>query len=288
MIKKKVTKMIAACMMTAVLFSSVSVDVHAEEPRTTMKETEPNDSRDMAELIQANKDTAVNYVNGSLDGRFEVTGETSETDPDWFKVYLTGGTQYMTCYLKPFQFVIEDEAGNEVYQNTYTFVEADRLGRTGYEFYVPSAGYYYVQILGCGSSSTSYEFIIGNPTYAVSNCEISCKEGTISMTSSVKIKQAHFDGTKLTSIPKDAIAYDVTLKGLKSTSVKSARLKNNKNGQSVDLRRYSWTEGDLASLNMKVESVWTADLEYEKSTSITPTLKIYYVYPVYSSELQER
>ena len=41
-----------------------------------MKETEPNDSRDMAELIQANKDTAVNYVNGSLDGRFEVTGET--------------------------------------------------------------------------------------------------------------------------------------------------------------------------------------------------------------------
>ncbi len=286
MIKKKVTKMIAACMMTAVLFSSVSVDVHAEEPRTTMKETEPNDSRDMAELIQANKDTAVNYVNGSLDGRFEVTGETSETDPDWFKVYLTGGTQYMTCYLKPFQFVIEDEAGNEVYQNTYTFVEADRRGRTGYEFHVPSAGYYYVKVSGCSSFSTQYEFTIGNPTYYASSCEIPCTEGSISMTSSTRIKSAHFDGESMTTIPEDAIAYEVSLKGLKATSAKSARLKNNKSGRSVELVKYSWRKSDLESMNMKVESMWTVDLEYEKAASFTPTLKIYYVYPVYSATIE--
>jgi len=285
MIKKKVTKMIAACMMTAVLFSSVSVDVHAEEPRTTMRETEPNDSRAMAELIQANKDTAVNYVNGSLAGRFEVTGETSENDPDWFKVYLTGGTQYMTCYLKPFRFLIEDEAGNELYQDTYSSVEANRLGRTGYEFYVPSAGYYYVKVLGCTSSSTKYDFTIGNPTYDMSSCEISCIEGSISMTSSTRIKSAHFDGENLI-VSKDAIAYEVSLKGLNSTSVKSARLKNNKNGRSVELLKYSWRKSDLESMNMLVESMWTVDLEYEKAASFTPTLKIYYVYPVYSATIQ--
>lgn len=285
MIKKKVTKMITACMMTAVLFSSVNVDVHAEEPRTTMRETEPNDSRDMAELIQASKDTAVNCISGALAGRFEVTGETSETDPDWFKVYLTGGTQYMTCYLKPFHFVIEDEAGNELYRDTYSFVEADRRGRTGYEFHVPSAGYYYVKVLGCSSSSTHYEFTIGNPTYAVSSCEIPCVEGSISMTSSTRIKPAHFDGESIT-VPKDAIAYDVILKGLKATSVKSARLKNNKSGRSVELVKYSWRQSNLESMNMKVESMWTVDMEYEKAASFTPTLKIYYVYPVYSATIE--
>ena len=37
---------------------------------------------------------------------------------------------------------------------------------------------------------------------------------------------------------------------------------------------------------MLVESMWTVDLEYEKATSFAPTLKIHYVYPVYSATIQ--
>lgn len=105
------------------------------------------------------------------------------------------------------------------------------------------------------------------------------------MTSSARMKLAHFDGESMIT-PKDAIAYEVSLKGLNSTSVKSARLKNNKNGRSVELLKYSWRKSDLESMNMKVESMWTVELEYEKATSFTPTLKMYYVYPVYSATIQ--
>lgn len=280
MIKKKVTKIFAACMMAAVLLGSVHMDVQAETLTTTFKETEPNDTKETAELIQANKETAKGYATATFEGRFEVNGYTDEKDPDWYKVYLNAGTQYMTCYVKPFSFLIEDESGNAVIADTYTYADTTRFGRTAYEFKVQREGYYYVRIMGCDPTSGQYEFTVGSPTYAMDTCEIPCKEGVISMTAGIATKKAHFDGTTLVDIPRDAVVEHVRLK-VTSTSIKSAKLINEKSGKSLSLDFSPFTKYNLTSMNMPAGSVWTAELKYNKTTSFTPVLTVQYVYPIY-------
>lgn len=280
MIKRKVTKIFAACMMTAVLLGSVHVDVHAETLTTTFKETEPNDTKETAELIQANKETAKGYATATFEGRFEVNGNTSEKDPDWYKVYLNTGTQYMTCYVKPFSFLIQDESGNTVLEDTYTYADTTRFGRTAYEFNVQKEGYYYVRIVGCDPTSGQYEFTVGSPTYAMDTCKIPCNEGVINMTASGGTKKAHFDGRELTALPKDAVAEYVRLE-VRSTSIKSAKLINEESRKSLSLDFYPFTKNALAAMNMPVESMWTAELKYNYNASFTPVLSVQYVYPIY-------
>lgn len=285
MIKKKVTKIFAACMTAAVLLGSVHMDVRAETLKTTFKETEPNDTKETAELIQANKETAKGYATATFEGRFEVNGETDEKDPDWYKVYLNAGTQYMTCYVKPFSFLIEDESGNTVTEDTYTYADTTRFGRTAYEFKVQKEGYYYVRILGCDPASGHYEFTVGSPTYSMDNCKIPCVEGVINMTASGGTKKAHFDGRELTALPKDAVAEYVRLE-VKSTSINSAKLINERSGKSLSLEFYPFLKRSLASMNIPVESMWTAELKYGYKSSFTPVLTVQYVYPIYYIENQ--
>ncbi|MDE6052822.1 MAG: hypothetical protein K2G55_03480, partial [Lachnospiraceae bacterium] len=280
MIKRKVTKIFAACMMAAVLLGSASVDVHAETLTTTFKETEPNDTKETAELIQANKETAQGYAEATFAGRFEVNGYTSEKDPDWYKVYLNAGTQYMTCYVKPFSFSIEDESGNAVITDNYTYADTTRFGRTAYEFKVQKEGYYYVRIVGCDPASGQYEFTVGSPTYAMDTCKISCEEGVINMTASGGTKKAHFDGRVLAVLPKDAVVEYVRLE-VKSTLIKSAILINERSGKSLSLDFYPFTKYKLASMNLPVETMWTAELKYNMTTSFAPVLTVQYVYPIY-------
>ena len=280
MIKKKVTKIFAACMMAAVLLGSVHMDVQAETLTTTFKETEPNDTKETAELIQANKETAKGYATATFEGRFEVNGYTDEKDPDWYKVYLNAGTQYMTCYVKPFSFLIEDESGNAVIADTYTYADTTRFGRTAYEFKVQREGYYYVRIMGCDPTSGQYEFTVGSPTYAMDTCEIPCKEGVINMTASSETKKAHFDGRILAALTKDAVAEYIRLE-VRSSWIKSAKLINEGSGKSLSLDFYPFNKKALVSMNMPVESMWTAELKYSKTTSFTPVLTVQYVYPIY-------
>lgn len=285
MIKKKVTKIFAACMTAAVLLGSVHMDVRAETLKTTFKETEPNDTKETAELIQANKETAKGYATATFEGRFEVNGDTDEKDPDWYKVYLNAGTQYMTCYVKPFSFLIEDESGNTVTADTYTYADTTRFGRTAYEFKVQKEGYYYVRILGCDPASGQYEFTVGSPTYSMDTCEIPCKEGVISMTAGIETKKAHFDGTAMAAIPRDAVVEHVRLKVM-STSIKSAKLINEKSGKSLSLEFSPFTKYKLTSMNIPAGSMWTAELKYNKTTSFAPVLLVQYVYPIYYIENQ--
>ena len=106
------------------------------------------------------------------------------------------------------------------------------------------------------------------------------------MTSADEIEDAHFDGEALTEIPKDAIAYSVTLSGIRSTQIKYARLENEKRGLDFALNISTWSKDGLTSMNMPVASMWTASLAYSNATSFTPVLKIYYAYPVYSTKVR--
>ncbi|MDE5780550.1 MAG: hypothetical protein K2I03_03615 [Lachnospiraceae bacterium] len=277
MISKKSAKIFAACIMTVFILGTVNMSVNAE----VVKETEQNDTKETAELIMANNESAKGAAEGTYSGQYVVNGTTSKTDSDWYKVFLTAGTQYITCNGDEFDYIVEDETGNILLADTYT--DTDIFGPTAYKFNVPAAGYCYVKIMGILSSSTSYRFGIGGPTYSVSSCEIPCKEGVINMTSGDETKMAHFDGKALAALPKDAIAYSVKLSGIKNTAIKSARLENEERGLNFSLNTFTWSKDNLVSMNMPVASIWTASLKYFKEVSFTPVLKIYYAYPVYST-----
>lgn len=243
-------------------------------------ETEPNDTMENAETITANNETAAGAANATYAGQSVISGDTSITDSDWYKVYLTAGTNYITCNSCSFEYMVVDENGNTILMDTHLNSSS---GPMGYEFNISTDGYYYVRITGVTSSSKNYLFLIGSPTYLVGSCEISCSEGSISMTSNGGNQLGHFDGTMLSNIPEDAVAYSVRMSGIRSTYVKSILLENNQNGTSFSLASYTWDKEGLISMNMPVASVWTASFGYKKVGTFTPVLKVNYAYPVYNN-----
>ena len=71
-------------------------------------ESEPNNTKDMAQLIQATKETAIQAATGSRTDQYVVMGSTSMKDIDWYKVYLSKGTQYVNCNDNDFNFWVYD------------------------------------------------------------------------------------------------------------------------------------------------------------------------------------
>jgi hypothetical protein len=88
---------------------------HAE----TVKEVDSNDTMETAQLIQANSETAEQAVSGNRPDQYVVSGKTSLKDADWYKVYLSAGTQYVTCNDKSFSFKVIEPNGNVIASETY-------------------------------------------------------------------------------------------------------------------------------------------------------------------------
>lgn len=157
MIKKKLAKMLTTCLMSVFIIGTASMTVHAE----SVRETEPNNTMETAETIMANHETAAQAVSGSRPSQHVVTGSTSNTDEDWFKVYLSAGTQYVTCNDDPFEFEVYDPNGSLVLDEIYTKIG---FGSTAYPFVASTDGFYYVKIKGITSSSSDYILLVGGPT----------------------------------------------------------------------------------------------------------------------------
>lgn len=280
MVTKKAVKILMACLVSVVMIGVADITVHAE----TFRETEPNDTMETAEMIKANNETAKDTLEGTNSSAYVVEGYTSKSDPDWYKVYLGEGTQYMTCNGEAFEFLIVDENGNSILERTYSKLGA--FGPTAYAFDILEAGYYYVRITGRVSSSKDYLFLIGSPTYFTSKCNIPCSEGIVTMTAGNRTQTAHFNGREISNLPEDAIAYSVKMSGIGTTNVDSIRLENNHRGLSFSLDAYTWRKDSLTSMNLPVESIWTASFGYKKASTFTPVLTIYYVYPLHSNVVQ--
>lgn len=87
----------------------------------------------------------------------------------------------MTCYGDPgYSYRITNSAGDTMVRDTYTKLHNDYAVS---KFTVPEAGYYYVELNGSKSSEQKYVFMIGSPTYVFAVQNISCVEGSVSMTS---------------------------------------------------------------------------------------------------------
>ena len=246
-----------------------------------VSETESNDTKETAQLIQANKETAAGIVNGNYPDQYVVKGYTSTTDDDWYKVYLTSGTQYVTCNDNGFSFEVYDPAGNRITRQSY---EKTGFGVKAYPFSAESEGYYYVKVTGAVPSSESYLLLVGGPTYMVAKCEVKLQPVTMANNTD---KVIDFDITKENQLPENAIVYSISMNGIGSNSVDGISLTNTITNKTVDLRRYSWNQSKLESMNLILKSSWIVELAYYKDTSFTPSVDLRYAYPVVSECVED-
>ena len=247
----------------------------------TVNEADSNDTIETAQLIQANSETAAQAVSGSRPNQYVVNGYTSTTDSDWYKVYLTSGTQYVTCNDNSFVFEVFDSSENRITRGTYV---KTGFGVTAYPFNVSTAGYYYVKITGNTSSSQSYILSVGGPTYSVASCEV--EFDTVTMADD-EDEVLNFNLEDEDALPDDSVVYTISMSGVRTTSVDSIAVINNNSDNTVNLTRYSWNKSGLVSLNMPLKADWDIELSYNKDTSFTPSIKLYYAYPVVSEEIED-
>lgn len=243
----------------------------------TVSDAEPNDTKDTAQLIQANYETAAQAVSADRPSQYIVKGYTSTADEDWFKVYLTAGTQYVTCNDNAFDFKVYDSNDNLILSQSYS---KTGFGVKAYKFTAPSSDYYYVKVQGITSTASSYILLVGGPTYTVQSCAVSMKSITMSGSDTI----VNFNLTQQANLPDAAVVYTMSMSNVGSTAVKGISIKNIVKGNIIDLPTYTWSKDGLVSLNLPVKSGWQVTFKYNKNTTITPKLNLYYAYPVTSEE----
>ncbi|WP_077612482.1 hypothetical protein [Clostridium sp. Marseille-P2415] len=274
--KAKSFKVLTTVAMVCCIVSLSGITAKAQ----SVNETEPNNSMETAQLIQANNETAAQAVSGNRPNQYVVKGYTSKTDEDWFKVYLNAGVQYVTCNDNSFDYEVYNSDSNLVSSGSYS---KSRLFPTAYPFKASSSGYYYVKIKGITSTSSSYIMLVGGPTYLVANCSVSL--GSINMSGSdvtVPIDLRFKD-----AIPEGSVVYTITMNGVRSTSVNGITLKNLTSNSTVALNNFSWNKTGLVSMNMPVKGSWQIIFDYYKNTTFTPKLNLFFAYPLTSVSVND-
>lgn len=242
-------------------------------------EIEPNNTKSEAEAIEANNETASDFVSRNFSGQYVINGQTSSQDSDWFKVFLSSGKRYMTCNGTTFKFDITNEDNS--YNFTKIYTKTNVVGPNAYELIIPKTGYYYIKIEGVSPTPCSYLFFIGSPSYLCETCTVNALEKSINMNKWNNYETATFDFTKDDSIPDEAIVYLIMMDNLHPSSVKDVRVYNSE-GKSVPLVQYAWEREDLVSMNMEAKDKWKVKFTYKKDITITPKLILFYVFPVIS------
>lgn len=241
----------------------------------SVNEIEPNDTMETAQLILANSETAAQAVTGNRPNQYVVNGNLLKTDIDWYKVYLTSGTQYVTCNGKGFDFEVYDS--NNIIIASEKYVYGKSFGSTAYPLTVTTAGYYYVKVKANSSTTTSsYTLLVGGPTYTVASCKVNMSSITMDRTDTIY----PIDLNTVSGIPDGAVAYLVSLSSVGTNSVSDISVKNQ--NSTINLTKYSWQKDGLASLNLPVKSRWDITFKYYKNATFTPKFNIYYAYPMTS------
>ena len=277
MFKSRLLKNIVVCIMFVFIFSGSSMMSYADEVR----EKEPNDTMETAELIMANHDSAAQAVSGKHEDENVVYGDTSKTDTDWYKVYLTAGTQYVICNGDSYRFDVYDPNGIFITGKVY---KKAPLGSTATPFTETTDGMYYVKITGIMSSSTSYILLVGDPVYTVASCKVNLT--TVTMANN-RNGLSTFNISTENVLPDGAIVYMMAVRNVRNLDVTNISVRNLSSNNTVNLDKYSWNKSGLVNLNMPLKSNWSITYEYKKDVSFTPSIELYYAYPVVSTYVQD-
>ncbi len=277
----KIRKNIIAVIMSGLmLVNIISLPVHAA---VAVVETEPNNTRENAMLIQANRETASGTVTGSNPGHYAVEGSTSANDDDWYKVFLSEGIQYVSLNSGANTLVFDvyyDTGEVPILSDTY---EKATFGVTAYQFEAQASGYYYVRIHTNMSSSQKYYLLVGDPNYSVAECSV--RIGSVTMSGSNST--ISFNLINEARLPQDAVVYSMKVNNVGTTDVKGISIRNNSIDITTNLNRYTWYKSGLTSLSLPLRSSWQVTFEYSKNITLTPTVKFQYVYPITSKAVDD-
>ncbi len=242
-------------------------------------ESEPNNTKDMAQLIQATKETAIQAATGSRTDQYVVMGSTSMKDIDWYKVYLSKGTQYVNCNDNDFNFWVYDEMDNNILYQSYTKAP---FGSRVYPFEAYYSGYYYIKVQGTNSVSQNYKLGVGDHTYALAHCKI--KFGSIKMSNKKDYVQ-EFNLSENNDIPKGTLVYEMVLNGVLSTRATGAIIDNISQSSKMSLVPPIYKLSNISNKGLDLKSHWKITIGYKKDSTINLELFLYFVYPVTSEFL---
>lgn len=247
----------------------------------TVAETEPNDSKETAQLIQASKETAVQAATASRIDQYVIDGYASIGDTDWYQVYLNSGTQYVTCNGFDYNFAVYDDNDNIILSKSYS---KSSYGPRAYSFEADASGYYYIRVQGITSSSKSYILSVGDHTYGVAHCQVNL--GSVNMSNKTDFTRV-IDLTDNYFLPEGAIVYDMYLDGLRTSNASYAIINNITQNSKFNLGPSIYSISNIAARGLKVDSRWEITIGYKKDTIINPKFMMFFVYPVTSEFLPD-
>ena len=125
----------------------------------------------------------------------------------------------------------------------------------------------------------NYKLLVGSPTYSVSN--YSTELSSITFSGSDVSRYLYLSSN--TNIPSEAIVYTVTINNVGSTATNGVTVKKSSTGTTLSLSASNLSKSGLVSYNMPARATWTFTFKYKKSTTISPKVTLYYVYPVTST-----
>ena len=181
----------------------------------------------------------------------------------------------------PFVFEVYYPNGSLVLDEIYTKIG---FGSTAYPFVASTDGFYYVKIKGITSSSSDYILLVGGPTYSVASCKVEMP--TVNMANGSD-SSSSIDLRFEDALPEDAVVYMLSMSGIRTTAVDSISVRNLSSNNTVNLSTYTWDKSGLVSLNMPLKGRWSITYGYSKDISFTPTISLYYAYPVTSTYVED-
>lgn len=272
--KIKGLKMMLMAFAVCCLVGMTTQEVFAK----SVSEKGVHDTQETAMEIEANKANAVNAANGKTSTLYHVSGRVYSDEPDWYKVYLAKGTQYVSLN--------GDSVDVELYTADQKMVLRKSYTKTGfwfsaYPFVVETEGYYYVKITSVGSAA-SYYLSVGDPNYTAAECTVELNAVTMSS----KQKNVYCDLRNINVLPDGAVVYSILMNDVENLAVSAIDVTNMSTGIKNNLGMYSWMKNRLESQNMFLKSRWKITFTRNNSVTFTPSITFYYVYPVTSTTVQ--
>lgn len=280
MLKKINIKKILVLGIMFCLLGDIGITAYASEK---LNETEPNNTFETAELMQATSHSASDALKGNSSNQHPKEGSTSIDDEDWFKVYLNAGEQYVT-----FNGDFGLNYNIEVYNSNKTLIMKDiysksQVGGEAFFFEAYSSGYYYIKVIGTTPVLSHYIILVGGPLYLLESCSVPL--GRITM--SGNDEEYSFDISNETRIPKDAIVNCIKIRGILGSKLNGASARNIDTSNQLSLGRYTLEADGLVNLNIPVLSHWEITFGYNKNLTFYPTVNFSYVYPLTSTNAEE-
>jgi hypothetical protein len=271
---KKIVKRIIAvlcCVMTIIGSNNI---VMAQR----VSETGNNSSMETADLIQAHRQTAQEYLNANNANSYVVKGTIYKNEEDWFKVYLERGKDtYFSIYSDLLYFQLRDANGNIV--NGLTCIDNASVNYQVIDLGDLPSGYYFIQLKN-SNATASYQFVIGNLIYRIKQVSISGHR--ISLSSSNRLDSDEIDFNAV-DYPNEAAIYQIGISGVNSSYASKVEVSFDRSSKSIS-KSYA-AEWGIISVPLSYEYTfggqYTFTYAYNSSTKrFTPGYIFYCVYPL--------